>query len=179
MAIRLVPPDYHIEVDSDSDLRTVLRVLGESQGKQSQLDFEADSKPHKSQEIQQPEGFGDMSALFNAIAEYPKQRRVMEVLAASPSGLWAEDITRLSDFESKQSLAGVFSGIYSKIKQFGFERDYVVVRLEHGSAPHTKYHYKFTSRALETWLKAYPLKRSEESPEFSVPRESEPAWSIR
>ena len=88
-----------------------------------------------------------------------KQTLFVDILALFPGGLWGEEIAGKAGYEKKLTLSGIISGLFHTIRKYGFPPEAIIAKHIEGSPPHTKFHYKLTTEALEAWLKVSPRKQ--------------------
>lgn len=145
MPIVIKRHDYTIEVDSESELRTVLRVLHErqlplaipdnsSRGGELSLASVVDSKTVK---------------VFVRGVKTEKGRKFIQALRDHPEGQTDAELRTQLGISRKFELPGVITGLVKAAKRAGIQFDVIVSRSKEWRQGQRVYTYKLTQEALE------------------------------
>jgi hypothetical protein len=111
MSIKITKGDFTIEVDTDSELKTVFQALGIQRQTVSlkPSDFVVDTNA--------------LVKVYKSISVYSKSYKALHLLKERPNGLTKEELIEELELKSSQALGGVFGGIGRNANKFGVNTD--------------------------------------------------------
>lgn len=142
MAIRIRHGSLTIEVDSDDDLRTVLRVAGEGQ---LPLPGVGVAVPNNGAEPEPPVGAEPTEALCRrlwATITNPRTQAYVNILAAYPNGATDTELRQQLSLDSNSKLAARTTQVVRACRRLGIDDARLLIRRREGQIGEWTYYYE-------------------------------------